>query len=795
MANTEVFTERNPVDKKEKRNVNPVTNLPALRETISWFKSISEEVKIENFLSVSIFEMHKYISILENDGIAVVDKMIIFIAELLKSIWKDEGYIAHIFGDKFGIISICSATESEEIIVNELKKKIDTMLNAVEEYNNQTDSFTIELDYGYIVAQPGWSGSFESYLKLCNSEILLNRLKKEFSLSNSSRSIVWKHQEVFNLLIEKNMFHYHFQPIVNAQDGAIFGYEALMRTHPLINMRPLEVIDVATSLGKLYNIEWATMSNTLEYVSRNNELFEDKKIFVNSIPAHMLTVADWNKLVSKYSKLMDKLVVEMTEQSEMEADELCKFRNRLKERNISLAIDDYGTGFSNLSNLIRYNPDFVKIDRTLVQNIQEKPKIQRLVSGIIEFIHENGYSALAEGVETREELKTMIDLGIDFIQGYYIAKPQAELLTEVDKVYRDEIVAFNIMRSEFVVKVYTPGENEVVNLSQLAMRHYNSIVIDKENVVIEGVEGTSYSCNIVVKDGTKTNITLRNVNITTKKELPLIDIGVNCNVIMKLEGTNEIINRGIRVPQDAELFMKGEGSLHIYCEMVNSYAIGGDIDSTFGNIHIEHLSKLTIDTNGENCIGIGGGHNSANSKININSSNIHMACAGGKSVGMGCFNGNIDIEIQKSALELNMSCANAVAIGALRGYTNIIADDCSINIIECGNNLRGIGTIENGEGSIAISNGTIACDLRGRNIVCVGTANGALDCIVTKTDTTFYCEGNSVVGIGDMKGSGSVKIREANLSMRMLAKDIKDIGCEDTKLEIVESKRNIKMNE
>ena len=62
------------------------------------------------------------------------------------------------------------------------------------------------------------------------------------------------------------------------------------------------------------------------------------------------------------------------------------------------AIDDYGTGFSNISNLLRYMPNYVKIDRSLIENIQDKPRIQKLVAGIIEFVHENGYFALAEGV-------------------------------------------------------------------------------------------------------------------------------------------------------------------------------------------------------------------------------------------------------------------------------------------------------------------------------------------------------------------------------------------------------------
>ena len=591
------------------------------------------------------------------------------------------------------------------------------------------------------------------------------------------------------------MFHYHFQPIVNAQNGSIFGYEALMRTDPVINMRSLEVIDIATKLGKLYEIEKATMSNVMEYLEQHIDAFEERKMFINSIPAHMLKLSDWEQLVNRYGGLMSKLVVEMTEQTEMDDEQLTKFRNRLKKFNISLAIDDYGTGFSNLSNLIRYSPNYVKIDRALIKNIEDKPKIQKLVAGIIEFIHENGYSALAEGVETYEELKNMIGLGSDFIQGYYLAKPDAVLLDEIEEKYREEIIALNLMRSEYIVKVYTPSENETVNLSQLATQHYNSIFIDKQNVTIEGVVGTSISCSITVKENIQSNITLKNVNIITEKEVPLIDIGAGSNVTMQIEGINEIHNRGIRVPQGSELWVTGSGSLYIHCEMQNSFAIGGDKESSYGNIHIEQLPQLVIDINGENCVGIGGGKNTTDSNIYIVHSGIHLECAGGNAIGVGSFDGNSRMDIKNSNLEMKMSCANAVGIGAMRGRTSVIMHNYSLNITESGNNLCGIGVLSNGEGSILAAGGTIECDIRGKSMVCVGSDYGALDCIVENTNTIFYCEGNSVVGIGDMNGRGNVSIHDANLIMTILAKDILDIGSKNGRLELMNSKRNIKINE
>lgn len=777
-------------------DIHPVTKLPALREVIAWFDEFSSSVGLDSYLSLSVYEITRYIHILENYGIRSVDELLNVFIGMLQGIWGDSAYIGHISDERLVVITHYQKEADGVEISQYLEEQNKRLLKETDKYNNTTDKpYFLEVDYGYIVVESGWKGSFENYLRPANREMLLNRLERDLKLSNSSRSVLWKHQEVFQLLIEKNLFHYHFQPIVNAQNGSIFGYEALMRTDPVIDMRPLEVVEIATKLGKLYDIEKATMNNVLEYLLQNITLFDDRKLFINSIPAFMLSSTDWDALVDRYGELMNKLVVEMTEQTEMDDEHLARFRNRLKKYHISLAIDDYGTGYSNLSNLIRYSPNYVKIDRALIQDIQEKPKIQKLVSGIIEFIHENGYSALAEGVETYEELKAMIDLGTDYIQGFYIAKPTKVPLDEIDKKFREEIVALNIMRSEYIVKVYSPGENETVNLSDLATRHYNSILIDKENVVIEGVKGTAISCSITVKDGVKTNITLRNVSITTEKEVPLVDIGTGSQVVLSVEGVNEIINRGIRVPQGSELKVTGDGSLHIHCEMLNSFAIGGDKESTYGNILIDYLPQLMIDTNGENCIGIGGGKNVSDSKICINRSGVRIECAGGNAIGVGSFDGNSNIEIQNSDLSLKMPCANAVGIGALKGSTNVVMQHYSLNIIESGNNLCGIGVLSNGEGSISAYGGTIECDIRGKNIICLGSDYGALNCNVKNSNTIFYCEGNSVVGIGDMNGRGNVSIHDANLNMTILAKEILDIGSKNGRLEVVDSKRNIKLNE
>ena len=90
---------------------------------------------------------------------------------------------------------------------------------------------------------------------------------------------------------------------------------------------------------------------------------------------------------------------------------------------IGTAVDDYGTGYSNVSNLLRYLPDYVKIDRALISGIEDSPQKQHFVRDIIEFSHNNGIKALAEGVETVDQAANLLECGCLEMQGFYFYKP------------------------------------------------------------------------------------------------------------------------------------------------------------------------------------------------------------------------------------------------------------------------------------------------------------------------------------------------------------------------------------
>ena len=244
-------------------------------------------------------------------------------------------------------------------------------------------------------------------------------------------------------ILENSLLTYVFQPIIRVSDGEIYGYEALMRYEEDRTISPAVILECAESMNRLYDIEKATFNGVLNYLESHEEEFRGRKVFINSLPAHQLQGDDENSLIERISHFRGKIVVEYTEGSELDDATVVQRNEAFSSLDIELALDDYGSGYSNVNNLIRYMPRYVKIDRMLVSDINESSQKRHFVLSIIEYARKNNIQVLAEGVETLEELRTVISLGVDLIQGYYTGRPGKKPLEQIDENVRTQIKRFN----------------------------------------------------------------------------------------------------------------------------------------------------------------------------------------------------------------------------------------------------------------------------------------------------------------------------------------------------------------
>ncbi|MBR3040820.1 MAG: EAL domain-containing protein [Lachnospiraceae bacterium] len=261
-------------------------------------------------------------------------------------------------------------------------------------------------------------------------------------LADFTEEEIAKIKEVERILNE-HLLTYYFQPIVSAKNGDIYGYEALMRYEDDKSLTPPEILRYASCLERLYDVELNTFHGVLNTVENMDDVIRDKKIFINSLPAHQLRDTDEADLFERFENHTGQLVVEYTEGSELSDATLIKRKDDYSRYNIEVALDDYGSGYSNVNNLLRYTPNYVKIDRELISGIDKNEQKRHFFKSIVSYAKPNNIRVLAEGVETMEELRTVIDLGAELVQGFYTSRPSKTPVKHISEEVRTQIKRFS----------------------------------------------------------------------------------------------------------------------------------------------------------------------------------------------------------------------------------------------------------------------------------------------------------------------------------------------------------------
>jgi EAL domain-containing protein (putative c-di-GMP-specific phosphodiesterase class I) len=211
-----------------------------------------------------------------------------------------------------------------------------------------------------------------------------------------------------------------YQPIVRAGDGSIFGYEALLRSDVPQLPGPGHVLEAAERLGELVRLGRTIRTRAAEPVRNTPEPWA---LFVNLHPQDL----DDPDLVSRASALAgiaDRVVFEITERASLgNVDNARATIASMRELGFRIAVDDLGAGYAGLTSFAMLEPEIVKLDMTLIRDVDTSPVKQKLVRSMTTLCRDMGINIVAEGVETREERDTLTDLGCDLLQGYFFARP------------------------------------------------------------------------------------------------------------------------------------------------------------------------------------------------------------------------------------------------------------------------------------------------------------------------------------------------------------------------------------
>lgn len=582
----------------------------------------------------------------------------------------------------------------------------------------------------------------------------------------------YREEQLFNQILGQNQLAYHFQPIVDAHTGDIVGYEALMRSE---YFSPDKLLGLGEKLGRLYDIEKATLFNCMRFLSAHQNHFSTRSLFINSIPSMLLTESDFSELLLMYQELFGKVVIEITEQSEGTAAMLKTLRRRCSEVSARLAIDDYGSGYANTATLLKNKPDFVKIDRELIDGICKSAQKQQLVAGIIDYAHNNQMTVLAEGVEEEDDLKTLIRMGVDLFQGFYTARPTPYLLEEISGEVRDIIVNTNLENSCIQRKIYHVHNDETLDLVDLALQHYTDIHVYRHELTLIGDPEKTVSMHIAIMDNHSCELTFRDVNIISN-EKPAVSIGSYAHLTLTLEGENTLNFLGIRVPEGAYLHMTGSGSLKVDSYAKFGYCIGGDCDSSYGCITLATSNKVELICNGDRGVGIGGGCNPDDSEINMSSGEVSIIVGSPNAIGIGSMDGNAIVYAEPECrLKIETNGISSVGIGALTGEVDIRCD-ADLSFSGGGSKVAGIGVLNKGTGSISVSDARMDFFMRSNFGSCIGAIGGNVAVLVKGCRIGVNAEGGEITGIGDSRGDGDVVMEQTELKACILAAKPREAG-------------------
>ena len=217
-----------------------------------------------------------------------------------------------------------------------------------------------------------------------------------------------------------------FQPIVNNRTKKIEKYESLVRLIDEENniISPYYFLDTAKE-GKYYQeISSIVLRNSFR------ALFDtDMEISINLSSLDIeeqKTQEEFFSLLEKYNSDCNRITVELTEDERIN-DIACtqQFLKKIKERGVKVAIDDFGSGFSNFSRVLMYQPDYIKIDGTLIRDIEHNHLSKSMVETIVYFSKKQGIKTIAEYVENENIYNILSALGVDYSQGYYFGKAES----------------------------------------------------------------------------------------------------------------------------------------------------------------------------------------------------------------------------------------------------------------------------------------------------------------------------------------------------------------------------------
>lgn len=375
---------------------------------------------------LAIFDIDGFTDINDFYGYEIGNIVLAKLGENLTILAEKSGHVYRYGSDKFAIL--CEGKSQKDFT-----KMVESILDHTDIYSYAINDFVVPLKLSAAL-------SFESQANIIHSiDILLKELKKQnlrIMIYNKSlgleekisNNIKWN-KKIKDALVEDRIVSY-FQPILNNRTLKIDKYESLVR---LIDedgqvIAPYTFLEIAKLSKQYLSITKKVIENTFEAFANEKAQFSINLTMEDILHPDITELLAYKMFDKRYHS---RVVYEIVESESLEkADLVFAFIKNIKKFGCEIAIDDFGTGYSNFEYLVKLTPDYIKIDGSMIKEIISNPDSEEVVKTIIDFAKKRHLKTIAEFVSSREIFEKVLELGIDYSQGFYIGKPQPTLCKE-----------------------------------------------------------------------------------------------------------------------------------------------------------------------------------------------------------------------------------------------------------------------------------------------------------------------------------------------------------------------------
>jgi diguanylate cyclase (GGDEF)-like protein/PAS domain S-box-containing protein len=396
--------------------------------------ALVRQLRVDRMVAVLFMDLDDFKTVNDSLGHAAGDLILADVGRRVGGCVRDADTAARLGGDEFAILLEDADHAQAAEIAERVLKSLEAPMHV------EGKEVFVRASIGIAVGDEDCKGAAGTEELLRNADVAMYMAKSQGKgryqvFEPEMHSNVVKRLELkadLQRALEKSEFVLQYQPVVVLATGGISGVEALVRwRHPERGIvPPLDFIPLAEETGLIVGIGgWVLREACRQGVELQRRFPKDPALSMSvNLSARQLQHAE---LISEVRSALRasglppaSLVLEITETAMMQDADMAILRlNELKEIGVRLAIDDFGTGYSSLNYLRSFPVDIVKIDRSFVMEIDRGGDQSVLTAGIVELAGSLRLRAVAEGIETAEQLEQLLAMGCEFGQGFYFARP------------------------------------------------------------------------------------------------------------------------------------------------------------------------------------------------------------------------------------------------------------------------------------------------------------------------------------------------------------------------------------